>query len=241
MRLCKQKCEIVHKQTSSHSRTERFEVPDPLPAAMRRPILASLPEWCSHWLGYRADPVKPPPRYLVYLWSFIGAFCGLSVLTALFSYSEYFLSRGVPVIVASYGASAVLVFGAIESPLAQPRALIFGHFISALIGTCVTKLFEFLPASRFHELRWLAASLSSAIAVVAMEVTETTHPPAGATALLPATNEEIRDLSWYFLPIVLLSSVILMVVGLINNNIQRRYPIFWYAPVKPKSALPANK
>lgn len=74
-----------------------------------------------------------------------------------------------------------------------------------------------------------------------MEVTETTHPPAGATALLPATNEEIRDLSWYFLPIVLLSSVILMVVGLINNNIQRRYPIFWYAPVKPKSALPANK
>lgn len=102
MRLCKQKCEIVHKQTSSHSRTERFEVPDPLPAAMRRPILASLPEWCSHWLGYRADPVKPPPRYLVYLWSFIGAFCGLSVLTALFSYSEYFLSRGVPVIVASY-------------------------------------------------------------------------------------------------------------------------------------------
>ncbi|KAG9746775.1 HPP-domain-containing protein, partial [Aureobasidium melanogenum] len=208
---------------------------------MRRPILASLPDWCSHWLGYRTDPVKPPPKYLVYFWSFIGAFCGLSVLTALFSYSEYFLSRGVPIIVASYGASAVLVFGAIESPLAQPRALIFGHFISALIGICVTKLFEFLPDSRFHELRWLAASLSSAIAVVAMEITETTHPPAGATALLPATNEEIRALSWYFLPIVLLSSAILMVVALLNNNIQRRYPVFWYAPVKPKSALPTTK
>jgi hypothetical protein len=69
---------------------------------MRRPILASLPDWCSHWLGYRTDPVKPPPKYLVYFWSFIGAFCGLSVLTALFSYSEYFLSRGVPIIVASY-------------------------------------------------------------------------------------------------------------------------------------------
>ncbi|KAH0396413.1 hypothetical protein KCU89_g9333, partial [Aureobasidium melanogenum] len=117
----------------------------------------------------------------------------------------------------------------------------FGHFISALIGICVTKLFEFLPDSRFHELRWLAASLSSAIAVVAMEITETTHPPAGATALLPATNEEIRALSWYFLPIVLLSSAILMVVALLNNNIQRRYPVFWYAPVKPKSALPTTK
>lgn len=139
------------------------------------------------------------------------------------------------------GASAVLVFGAIESPLAQPRALIFGHFISALIGTCVTKLFEFLPETRFHQLRWLAASLSSAIAVVAMEITETTHPPAGATALLPATNEEIRALSWYFLPIVLLSSVVLMVVGLLNNNIQRRYPIFWVAPVKPRPAIPTTK
>lgn len=69
---------------------------------MRHPMIASLPRWCSHWLGHRDDPVKPPPKYLIYLWSFIGAFCGLSVLTALFSYSEYFLSRGVPVIVASY-------------------------------------------------------------------------------------------------------------------------------------------
>ncbi|KAG9511514.1 HPP-domain-containing protein, partial [Aureobasidium melanogenum] len=207
---------------------------------MHLPTIASLPSWCSHWLGHRPGPVKPPPKYLVYLWSFIGAFCGLAVLTALFGHSEYFIGRGVPIIVASYGASAVLVFGAIESPLAQPRALIFGHFISALIGTCITKLFEFLPESRFQDLRWLAASLSSAIAVVAMQVTETTHPPAGATALLPATNEEIRALSWYFLPIVLLSSVLLMAVALINNNIQRRYPTFWLAPPKPQPAIPTT-
>ena len=135
----------------------------------------------------------------------------------------------------------MLVFGAIESPLAQPRALIFGHFFSALIGICVTKLFGFLPESRFQDLRWLAASLSSAIAVVAMQVTETTHPPAGATALLPATNEEIRALSWYFLPIVLLSSVLLMAVALINNNIQRRYPTFWLAPPKPQPAIPTTR
>jgi CBS-domain-containing membrane protein len=111
---------------------------------------------------------------------------------------------------------------------------------SALVGTCVTKLFELLPESKFHSLRWLAASLSSAIAVVVMQITNTTHPPAGATALLPATNQETRALSWYFLPIVLLSSVILLVVALINNNIQRRFPTFWIEPAKPQAAIPTT-
>ncbi|KGO45690.1 Brefeldin A sensitivity protein-related, domain of unknown function DUF2421 [Penicillium expansum] len=137
------------------------------------------------------------------------------------------------------GASAVLVFGAIESPLAQPRALVFGHFFSALIGICVTKLFSLMPdQARFESLRWLAASLSTAIAIVVMQLTGTTHPPAGATALLPATSEEIWRLSWYFLPVVLLSSVMLMVCALLFNNLHRRYPAFWIAPAPPKPAAP---
>jgi len=52
----------------------------------------------------------------------------------------------------------------------------------------------------------------------------------GATALLPATNQEIRDIGWYYLPVVLLSSTLVFAVALINNNIQRRYPIFWLTP-----------
>lgn len=102
----------------------------------------------------------------------------------------------------------------------------------------MTKLFELLPEARFRSLRWLAATLSSSIAVVAMQLTDTTHPPAGATALLPATNDEVRELSWYYLPIVLLSSALMLVVALVVNNIQRRYPIFWIAPVKPQAAVP---
>lgn len=137
------------------------------------------------------------------------------------------------------GASAVLCFGAIESPLAQPRALIFGHFFSALIGICITKLFSLMPdEARFQSLRWLAASLSTAIAVVVMQLTGTTHPPAGATALLPATNDEVWNLSWYYLPVVLLSSTLLMACALLINNIQRRYPVFWIAPAPPKPAAP---
>lgn len=92
---------------------------------------------------------------------------------------------------------------------------------------------------RFNSLRWLAASLSSAVAIVVMQVTQTTHPPAGATALLPAVDDAIWELSWYFLPVVLLSSVVIMVVAMLLNNIQRRYPTFWIAPSPPPKPAPA--
>lgn len=95
------------------------------------------------------------------------------------------------------GASAVLVYGAIESPLAQPRALLGGHFIASLIGVCITKLFSLVHnEQRFDELRWLAGSLSTATAIVVMQITETTHPPAGASALLAAVSPDITELGW---------------------------------------------
>ena len=131
------------------------------------------------------------------------------------------------------------MYGALESPLAQPRALIFGHFLSALVGICVTKLFSLMPnEARFNSLRWLAGALSSAIAIVVMQITETTHPPAGATALLPALDDAVWDISWYYLPVVLLSSTMILAVALVVNNIQRRYPVFWISPPKPQPTLP---
>ncbi|OKP09824.1 hypothetical protein PENSUB_4748 [Penicillium subrubescens] len=93
---------------------------------------------------------------------------------------------------------------------------------------------------RFESLRWLAASLSTAIAIVVMQLTGTTHPPAGATALLPATNDEVWNLSWYYLPVVLLSSTMLMCCALLlNNNMHRRYPVFWFTPPAPPKSAPA--
>ncbi|ESK90085.1 hpp family protein [Moniliophthora roreri MCA 2997] len=201
-----------------------------------RPILSRLPSWLSHWFGYRSTPTPRRADYVIWLWSFIGAFCGISIIQAVFGQARYFIDRGVPSIVASYGASAVLIYGAIEAPLAQPRALIGGHFIGALIGVCITKLFRLLPTEeRYLELEWLAGSLACATSVVAMQITATTHPPAGATALLAAVNNDIRDIGWYYLPVVLLTSVLALAVALILNNIQRRYPVFWLEPAKPAS------
>ncbi|KAF5380072.1 hypothetical protein D9615_006263 [Tricholomella constricta] len=199
--------------------------------------LTSWPSWISRWLGYRATPPPKRPEYIVWLWSFIGAFCGISLIQAVFGQAPYFIARGVPPIVASYGASAVLIYGAIDAPLAQPRALVGGHFIGALIGVCVTKLFHLLPTEqRFEELMWLAGSIACATSIVLMQMTATTHPPAGATALLAAVNTEIREMSWYYLPVVLLTSTLSLVVALLLNNIQRRYPVFW---VQPAITIPA--
>lgn len=72
-----------------------------------------------------------------------------------------------------------------ESPLAQPRALLGGHFLGAVTGVCITKLFGLLPTERrFEDLKWLCSSLSCAVAVVAMQLTRTLHPPAGESLIL---------------------------------------------------------
>lgn len=135
----------------------------------------------------------------------------------------------------------MLCYGVIEAPLAQPRALIGGHFISALAGVCITRLFSLLPSEqRLDSLRWLAGSLSTAVAIIAMQVTKTTHPPAGATALLAAVDPAIYGLSWYYLPVVLLSSMLVLATALFINNIQRRYPVFWISPAVAAVGQPTS-
>lgn len=60
-----------------------------------------------------------------------------------------------------------------------------------------------------------------------MDVTGTTHPPAGATAILPVVQPEIRALGWGVLWIVALSSTLLVAVGCLGGNLLARYPVFW--------------
>lgn len=135
------------------------------------------------------------------------------------------------------GASSVLLYGAIESPLAQPRALIGGHMIACVVGVCYTKIFSLIPSEqRLESLRWLAGALSTATSIVLMEITATTHPPAGATALLAAIDADIYNMGWYLIPVILLSTVLMLILAMIINNIQRRYPMFWFAPAIPPVA-----
>ncbi|KAJ8508127.1 hypothetical protein ONZ45_g9562 [Pleurotus djamor] len=168
----------------------------------------------------------------------------MAVIQAVFAYTDYFISKGVPAIFASFGSSAVLIYGAIESPYAQPRALLGGQFIGALTGICFLKLIHLLPTEQqFLRLEWLGGSLSCAVSIVLMQLTGTLHPPGGATALLATVNPDVRELGWYFLPVILLMSTLALAVALVLNNIQRRYPTFWFTPdtVEDAAVIPLAK
>ena len=69
-----------------------------------------------------------------------------------------------------------------------------------------------------------------------MHATKTTHPPAGATALLPCVDFPVWRIGWYYLPVVLLSSSIVLVISLLFNNVERQYPKFWISPSPPPAA-----
>lgn len=96
------------------------------------------------------------------------------------------------------------------------------------MGVIITKLFALSP--HFEELRWVAGALACGTASAVMGVTKTTHPPAGATALLAAIDPRVADLGWYLLPLVLLSSVLMLLSALVINNLQRQFPIYWWTP-----------
>jgi len=151
-------------------------------------------------------------------WSFVGAFFGIGIIAFL---QSYVLDKNDAVfLIASFGASSVLVYGAIQSPLAQPRNLIGGHLISAFIGVTIYKL---LP-----DIIWLTAPLAVALSIIVMQITKTLHPPGGATALIAVIgSQKIKMLGYfYIISPVLAGALILLIVALIFNNITtyRRYP-----------------
>ncbi|WP_372752339.1 HPP family protein [Mariniflexile sp.] len=157
--------------------------------------------------------------YKEHFWSFLGAFIGIGLIA--FMQSQYLPKLENTFLVGSFGATCVLLYGAIESPLAQPRNLIGGHLLSAIIGVTVYKVFP--------DIIWLTAPLAVSLSIVLMQFTKTLHPPGGATALIAVIGtENIKSLGYlYVLSPVLSGVLILLLVALIFNNItsNRSYPV----------------
>ncbi len=125
-----------------------------------------------------------------------GAFLAIGLLALL----DATLTE-VALLMAPFGATAVLVFGVPESPLAQPKNVIFGHLITAFIGVFFTQIIGVSP---------LSLAMATGLAVSAMLLTKTTHPPAGANPLLIMLTGQ----SWGFLLTpVLVGAVVLVLVG----------------------------
>lgn len=131
---------------------------------------------------------------------------------------------GAMLLIGSFGASAVLAFGAPASPLAQPRNLVLGHVLSALTGVACQQL---LP-----EAAWLAAPLAVATSIALMQYSQTLHPPGGATALIAVIGgDAVHALGfWYVLVPCLAGALMILGAALLVNNLPRgrRWPVRWW-------------
>ncbi|MDK2887398.1 MULTISPECIES: HPP family protein [Desulfofundulus] len=162
-------------------------------------------------LGSRRTTPLSAPSWKELLVSWFGAFSGIGVVAFLT------LVYNMPMIVPSFGASALLIYGLPDAPLAQPRNVIGGHIISAICGVTVYALCG---------LTWWSAALAASLAVLLMLITRTAHPPGGATALGAVLT---KASPMYILTPVALGAAILVLVGLITNNLlpERKYPKYW--------------
>ncbi|NOH95836.1 HPP family protein [Vibrio sp. 99-70-13A1] len=168
--------------------------------------------------------LPPQPTFSQVFKGFLGGTLGILVLSLLAEYS------GSPWLMAPFGATCVLIFAVPSSPLAQPRNVIGGHFISAAVG--LVALYGFGDS-------YIVLSLSVGTAIMLMQYFRVLHPPAGANPIVVIlAGTSAVDWSFLFTP-VLVGSIALVVIGLIVNNTStaQNWPVYWHGvPTKSTSS-----
>ncbi|MFM7314968.1 MAG: HPP family protein [Cyanobium sp.] len=154
------------------------------------------------------------PRYtpLHGIASWLGGLVAIAALGLLSGWSGYGL------VVAPFGASSVLLFGAPQSPLAQPRNLVLGNAVAALVAViCVHVLGRTA----------LAMGLAVGLAIAAGQLLRCLHPPAGAVALL---GVQLDAHPIFVLMPVLIGSLLLVLMAMVFHRLvpaSGAYPHHW--------------
>ncbi|MDX9788473.1 MAG: HPP family protein [Desulfobacterales bacterium] len=175
--------------------------------------------YLEKWRGHTQSP--PRVAAIEILWSWLGSFLGIAAVSLL--HFKLLDNTGLMMVIGSFGASAVLIYGAVRSPLAQPRNLIGGHILSAIVGVTAYRYLGWQP--------WLAASVAVSVSIALMHLTKTLHPPGGATALIAVIGgDAMHQLGYLYVLIpTAAGACIMLAIALVINNIPkgRRYPEFW--------------
>lgn len=142
--------------------------------------------------------------------SWMGAFLGAGAVALAQDKSSAVMILG------SFGASCLLVFAYPQSPFAQPRSVIGGHFTASLTGLVFLSLFG---------AAWWSMALAVATAIALMLVLRVPHPPAGSNPFIVM----LAGAGWDFLfTPTLFGSLLLVLVALVWLNASgRKYPTFW--------------
>jgi CBS-domain-containing membrane protein len=122
------------------------------------------------------------------------------------------LQTEFPLAAIPFATSIVLVTGTPEAQPARPRALVGGHILSAIVGVIAVKIAGPQP--------WVAA-LAVGVAMLAMLVTDSFHPPAGINPLIIVMN----SMSWSFVVVpVAAGALLLLAYTFVWTNAVRRNP-----------------
>ena len=163
----------------------------------------------SFYLGGDQPPVNWEERLRACAGALVGlmlVFTLAKLLGELTGISEWLM--------ASLGASALLVFALPASPMAQPWAVIAGNTLSALVGISIYLL---IPEPL------LAMPLAASLSILGMFVMRCLHPPAAAVALIVVLGQ-ITHYRYAFFP-VMIDSVLLVLAGAAYSNLTgKRYP-----------------
>lgn len=172
----------------------------------------SLKHLLEHYSFYLGGD-QPYVGWVERLRSVFGAFIGLMLVLSIAKYLGE-LTYVNEWLMASLGASALLVFALPGSPMAQPWAVIAGNTLSALVGiTCVHWIAEPL----------LALPMAASLSILGMFVLRCLHPPAAAVALI-AVLGGITHYRYAFFP-VLVDSILLILAGALYSNLTGKpYP-----------------
>lgn len=162
----------------------------------------------------------------------VSAFGGLLGILAVTAVSAYGLgAEGAALVIASMGASAVLLFAVPHGPLSQPWPVFGGHVLSAIIGV---SCYYLIPAPM------LAAAVAVGLAIGTMYYLRCLHPPGGATALTAVIGgDAVHNLGFFFVlePVTLNAVIILLCAIAINYPFTwRRYPAGWFRKPQPAVA-----
>jgi len=155
----------------------------------------------------------PPPRPE---WTHLGLSC-LGVFAAIGALAYATFDRSILVLAGSFGSSTVILFAFEGTHYAQPRGLIGGHFLSALVGVLALML---LGNS------WWSLGLAVAGATAIMHATRCMHPPAGSNPVVIF----LANAPWTFAftPVLAGASLMVLVAILYFRLSGRRYPVYWW-------------
>ena len=124
---------------------------------------------------------------------------------------------------ASFGSSVVVVFGYPENEFAQPKNVLLGHLLCALVGIIFVTLFNI---TQDRSIFFIAIGLAVGISVMLMMAFKITHPPAGGNTIVVMLTQN----SFHFLIFPIMVGAITIIIGRVIYNrliLKRKYPLTW--------------